>query len=101
MRGHSVTQRQEVIREQLDVARALIANFPFNARDALTMLNALPKHVDPQLQQAIHDAQQTAALVGKTSSSRIVVARFALARVVRLLEHRLTREMSRTVVKSK
>ena len=50
------------------------------------MLNDIPTDVDIQLRGAVRHAQQMVLASKDGSSARIAVARFALARVVTLLE---------------
>ena len=69
----------------LDVAHDLIAQRRFDAGAVLMLLSKLPSDkFDVQTCGAIKHAQLTAA--GAGGSSRTAVARFALARVVMLLE---------------
>ncbi len=71
----------------LDVARDLIAQRRFDAEAVLTLLAKLPADkFDVQVRGAIKHARISAAAAGAGGSSRTAVARFALARVVVLLE---------------
>ena len=75
--------------ELLDVARDLTSQNPLDVEVMLEMLDNLPgKYLDAQTRGAIIHAR----LVLSTPSSdpdQIVVARFALARVIVLLERRV------------
>ena len=71
----------------LDVARGLVAQRSFDVEDVLKLLSRLPlDDVDVQVRGAIKHAQLTAEAAKCGGVGLIVVARFALAHVVTLLE---------------
>ena len=71
----------------IDVAHDLIAQRSFDADVVLTLLSKLPlDELDLQTRGAIKHAQLAAEAARDKSTARTAVARFALARVVVLLE---------------
>ncbi len=71
----------------LDVAHDLVAQRIFDADVVLTLLSKLPgADFDAQIRGAVRHAQITAEAARDRSTAHTAVARFALARVVTLLE---------------
>lgn len=71
----------------LDVAHDLVAQRSFDVAVVLTLLSKLPSdEVDVQVRGAIKHAQLAAVAAGNGGMGLTVNARFALARVVSLLE---------------
>ncbi len=75
---------------QIDTARLLVATLPFDSEVALILLNELPTELDVQTRGAVRHAQRTVSTLGNApGSAQVALARFALARVVVLLEREL------------
>ena len=76
----------------IDVAHSLIAQRRFDAEVMLALLSKLPvDELDFQTRGAIKHAQ-ISAVAAQDGSSQTAIARFALARVVMLLEEHLNPE---------
>ncbi len=74
----------------LDVARDLVAQRQFDIEVVQKLLSEMPSgDLALQARGAIRHAQLVVAAAGDGSISRVAVARFALARVVVLLEQEL------------
>ncbi len=78
------------ISAQIDIARNLIANYPFDVEAALAMLSAVPTDLDLQTRGSIRHAQHVITDAFDESSARVALARFALARVITLLEQHVS-----------
>ena len=83
---HEMEQLQGIA-DQLDVARRLMTQQRLDIVEALAMLNALPPAMgnDRVVQQARDAVSATAMGTGQ----HLIVARYALARVIVLLESRV------------
>lgn len=81
-----------LISAQIDNARNLIANHPFDVEAALAMLSAVPTDLDLQIRGSIRHAQHVVTDAFDESSARVALARFALARVIVLLEQHVSTE---------
>ena len=73
------------IAEQLDVARKLIAQQRLDIVEALTMLNALP----PSIEDERIDRHARFSAIAMGNGQHLIIARYALARVIVLLEDRV------------
>ncbi len=75
---------------QIDLARYLVATLPFDTEAACILLNELPTDLDVQTRGAVRHAQRSVSALGNAAgNSQVALARFALARVVVLLEREL------------
>ena len=79
--------------ELLDVARDLTAQDPFDVEVVLGLLSKLSSDdLDVQIRGAIRHAQLVTAAAHDRDSTRSTPARYALARVIVLLEERMAEE---------
>ena len=80
---------QVTITEQLEVAKDLISRRRLDVERTLTMLNALPADIGDKARLSVEQALQTAAAAVERDSRYEALARFALARVIVMLEKQL------------
>ena len=81
---------KSLISAQIETARKLVANHPFDGEAALAMLSAVPTDLDLQIRGSIRHAQHVIAAAFDENSARVALARFALARVVTLLQRHVS-----------
>lgn len=79
-----------LISAQIAIARHLVANHPFDVEAGLAMLAAVPTDLNLQIRGSIRHAQHVIVGAGDGSSARVAIARFALARVIVLLEQHVS-----------
>ena len=82
----------------LDVANALVEQNKPDIALMLELLDSLPlDDLDVQIQGAIYHAQMTAEAALNEGNAHATIARFAVFRVVRLLEQRVTLTVTATM----
>ena len=77
------------IAEQLDIARRLLMRL--DVVEALAMLNALPPGIGDE--RVVYRAREAVSVMMTGTGRDLVVARYALARVIVLLEKRIAEGM--------
>ena len=77
---------QATITEQLDVAKDLLDQRRLDIESTLRLLEALPDDIGDAARSSVDQALQTAAAAAERDSRYEALARFALARVVVMLE---------------
>lgn len=87
---HAIPSSNTLISAQIETARNLIANHPFDGEAALAMLSAVPTDLDLQIRGCIRHAQHVITDAFDESSARVTLARYALARVVTLLQQHVS-----------
>ena len=93
---HKVEPRPQTLAGMLDVARNLIRRQSQDVEKMLMLLANLPTdEVDVQARGAIAHARTLMALALNGTTSHVAIARFALARVIVLLEKHVADEASR------
>ncbi len=80
---------QDTIAELLDIAKNLIGGRRLDLESTLAMLNALPEDIGDKAQSSVEQALQAVAAAVDQDSRYEAVARFALARVIVMLETHL------------
>ena len=80
-------EQPQAIAEQLDVPRRLLMQQRVDVVEALTMLNALPPAIGNE--RVVHQARDAVSAVAMGTGQHLIVARYALARVIVLLESRV------------
>lgn len=79
---------------QLVVAKDLICQRHLDSTATLAMLNALPADLDDDLRASVEEALKSVA-AASSDSRREAIARFALARVIVMLERTLASGVQR------
>lgn len=79
---------------QLVVAKDLICQRHLDSMATLAMLNALPADLDDDLRASVEEARKSVA-AARSDSRREAIARFALARVIVMLERTLASGVQR------
>ena len=74
------------ITQQLDVAKGLIGQRRLDIESTLRLLKALPDDIGDAARSSVDQALQTVAAAAERDSRYEALARFALARVVVMLE---------------
>ena len=87
---HAMPPSKTLISAQIKNARDLIATHPFDGEAALAMLSAVPTDLDLQIRGSIRHAQHVITDASDQSSARVALARYALARVVTLLQQHVS-----------
>ena len=80
-------ERLQLIAEQLNVARHLIAQSRLDIVEALVMLNAIPPDIADE--HVVHQAREAVLALSIGDGRHLTIARYALARVIILLENRI------------
>ena len=80
---------QATITEQLDVAKDLINRRRLDVESTMTMLKALPESIGEAARSSVEHALRTVAAAADRDSRYEALARFALARVIVMLEKHL------------
>ncbi len=83
---------QATITQQLDVAKDLINRRRLDIESTMTMLKALPDDVGDAARSSVEHALRTVAAAAERDSRYEALARFALARVIVMLEKHLAEE---------
>ena len=83
---------QATVTEQLDVAKDLIGRRRLDIESTLTMLKALPEDIGEAARSSVDQALQTVAAAAERDSRFEALARFALARVIVMLEKHVAEE---------
>ncbi len=79
------------IADQLDIARRLLTQQRLDIVEALAMLNALPLATGND--RVVRQARDAVSAVAMGTGKDLIVARYALARVIVLLEQRIAKEV--------
>ena len=80
------SKREDVIAEQLVIAKYLISQPHLDTRATLAMLKALPDDITEDAQASVEEALKDVRAAAKGNSSHEAFARYALARVITMLE---------------
>ena len=80
-------EQLQAIADQLDIARRLMDQRRLDIVEALTMLNALPPAIGND--RVVQQARDAVSAVAMGTGQHLIVARYALARVIILLEKRM------------
>ena len=89
------SKREEAIAEQLVTAKYLISQRYLDTKATLAMLKALPNDISEDAQASVKEALKDVRAAAKGNSSYEAFARYALARVITMLE-RYTRASAAT-----
>ena len=89
-RSDGFMEQLQAITDQLDVTRRLLMQHRLDVIEALAMLNALPSSI--RNDHVVRQARDAVSAVAMGTGKHLIVARYALARVIVLLEGRMAEE---------